>query len=106
MKIYFGVAMWSLLAISVLAQTVAVPLAAVNVTTTPTLVAPANDARYALSCTVTGGSVRWGNDRLLTDSSSGQLIQVNSAIEILSRGPVYMVATSTTATVSCTEELR
>ena len=89
-----------------LAQTVAKPIADVTVTGTATLIKAKTDDRKALSCTNTSSSVhvRWGNSSVT--AASGQRLSAGSAIEIVSKGAIYMISEGANVTVSCTEELQ
>lgn len=89
-----------------LAQTVAKPIADVTVTGTATLIKARTDDRVTLSCTNTHASVhvRWGNSTVT--AAVGQRIPAGSAIEISSRGAIYMISEGANVTVSCTEELK
>ena len=73
----------------------------VTVTTTATLVAASNSNRAALNCTTTA-AVRWGGSTIT--STKGQLLPANASIEVKNTASVYMIAESSDATVSCTEE--
>jgi hypothetical protein len=83
-----------------------VPGADVTVTGSATLVAAANANRATLNCTNNSGSVnvRWGNSTVT--ASTGQRIPFSTAIEIRSRGAIYMISEGVNVTVSCTEENR
>ena len=84
--------------------TTATPQADVTVSSAATLVKAGNGFRYALSCTNNSTSVhvRWG-DATVT-ASTGQRIPFGTAIQILSRGPIFMISEGANVTVSCTEE--
>ena len=79
-------------------------LADVTVTSSATLVAAGDGFRYALNCTNTNASVnvRWGDSTVTT--TKGQQIRAATAIEILSRGPVYMISEGANVVVTCTKE--
>lgn len=76
-------------------------LADVTVPGTATLIKASNSLRAALNCATTE-AVRWGDSAITT--TKGQRIGANSSIEIKNTAAVYMIAESSTATVSCTEE--
>lgn len=82
------------------------PIADATITTAATLVIAGNAFRSALSCTnhSTTINVRWGDANITT--TKGQRIPTGATIEIRNRGPIYMIAESSTATVSCTEETK
>jgi hypothetical protein len=73
----------------------------VSVTTTVTLIKASNTSRAALNCTTTA-DVRWGHSTVT--ATTGQLLAAGASIAIQNTAAVYMIAESTTATVSCTEE--
>jgi hypothetical protein len=106
MKIRWGVLLVAIMAWPVWAEQgrVNTPLADVSVTTAATLVKAQNLNRVALSCTNTDASihVRWGSSAVTT--TTGQQLRAGSSIEILSTDAVYMIAESSSVTVSCTEE--
>ncbi len=81
-----------------------IPLGDVTVTGSATLIRPVDMSRYALSCTNNSTSVhvRWGNATVT--ATTGQRIPFNTAIQILSRGAIYMISEGANVTVSCTEE--
>lgn len=81
------------------------PIADVSVTTSATEIDGQNNARTALSCTNTDGTihVRWGSSAVT--STSGQQVRAGSSIEILGTDAVYMAAESGSVTVSCTKEV-
>jgi hypothetical protein len=72
-----------------------------TVSTTAVLVASSNSSRASLNCTTTE-NVRWGHSGVL--ATKGQLLPANGSIAITNTASVYMIAESTDATVSCTEE--
>lgn len=84
--------------------TTAVPKTDVTVTNAATLVLAGNAFRYALNCTNNSATVhvRWG-DATIT-ATTGQRFPNGTAIQILSRGPIYMISEGANVTVSCTEE--
>jgi len=98
--------MVSVLPVAAMAQTgrVVTPIADVTVTTSATLIRAQNVNRTALSCTNASASihVRWGSSAVA--ATTGQQLRSGTAIEITSTDAVYMIAESSTVTVSCTEE--
>lgn len=83
----------------------ATPIADVTVTTAATLVRAYTSTRFALSCTNQGtDAVRWGSSAVA--ATTGQRIPSGASIQIVFIGAVYMIAETSTATISCTEEKR
>ena len=80
------------------------PKVDVTVTGTATLIAAQNAFRYALNCTNNSTSVhvRWGDSTVT--ATTGQRLSASTAIEIQTRGPIYMISEGANVTVSCTEE--
>lgn len=68
---------------------------------TPALVSPSNSNRAVLTCYVTQ-PVRWGPANVA--GTTGLRIGAGSTIAIHDTAAVYMIAESSSSTVSCTEE--
>lgn len=93
-------------------QSVAIaPLADVTVTTAATWIGSGtsgsgNAFRNSMSCTNQSSTinVRWGDSSITT--TKGQRVPAGATVEIYNRGAIYMIAESSTAVVSCTEETR
>ena len=82
---------------------VGIPLAEVTVTTTATLVCPANDNRRNCTCRNRGAEAVHYGDTTVT-ASNGATIEINESAQIEIRGAVYMIAEVSESTVSCTDE--
>lgn len=84
--------------------TTSTPKTDVTVTGSATLVAANNGFRYALNCTNTSATVhvRWGDSTVT--ATKGQRLPAGSAIEIRTRGPIYMISEGANVDVACTEE--
>lgn len=95
-----------LLSLILLAQTSITPLADVTVTNAATLIRGQDAFRYAISCTNHSATVavRWGSSAVT--AAIGQRIPAGGSIEILAKGPVYMISEGASVTVSCTEETK
>lgn len=102
------IGIWMLIAMAgdAVAQTIITALPDVTVGSTRVLIRGVNPNRYALSCTNTSTTVhvRWG-DHTVT-ATRGQQLRAGMAVEITSRGDIYMISESTPVVVSCTEETK
>jgi hypothetical protein len=72
-----------------------------TVSTTAVLVKAANSNRASLNCTTTA-QVRWGTSQI--SSTRGQIIPAGGSVEIKNTSSIYMIATGSNSSVSCTEE--
>lgn len=81
----------------------AVPMAAVTVTSSATLVCPTNDNRVNCTCRIIGGTaVRYGDSTVT--AATGAQIAAGEPAEIRVRGAIYMISEGDDTTVVCTEE--
>ncbi len=83
---------------------VVTPIADVTVTGTATQIVGQNVFRTALSCMNNDATVnvRWGSSAVT--ATSGQRVSAGASVEILNRGPIFMISEGANVTVSCTEE--
>lgn len=83
-----------------------VPLDDITVTASAGLVYTPNNDLIRLSCTNHSASIniRWGDSTVT--ATKGQRIPAGASVEIASRAKIYMITESSTATLSCTVELR
>lgn len=73
----------------------------VTVSSTAILVKSSNANRAALNCSTTN-AVRWGTSAVT--ATRGQSIPAGGSVQIKNTSAIYMIATGSSATVSCTEE--
>jgi hypothetical protein len=95
-----------LIAVPALAQSQASSRTDMTVSTTATLICPANPNRTACNCTNNDSSIniRWGGSGVTT--TSGQRVTPNGTLTTAVTGPVYAAAESSSVTLSCTDEIR
>ena len=73
----------------------------IAVSSTAVLIKASNANRATLNCQVSD-EVRWGTSAVT--ATRGQTIQAGVTVAIKNTSSIYMIATGTSATVSCTEE--